>query len=225
LVAIAASNMKAMIATPRPIDVSRRVQVTDDRLVPMLLQRGRNTEDEQGDRRSEVGGCDLERADPGNPHHRRRRVADDAAGTAGIRCRDDRRQVADVNPPPEDARRNRPADQRRRDVVEKTRQQPDDQQQDERAQPVRRQQPRQHLRHATVLEVPRQECEADQQAQQIGQQHPFMGHVRGEAGQPVARLETGDHHLVDTDHRQPAEGHLEDVMVKDRHPEQRRGEE
>ncbi|HAY29813.1 MAG TPA: hypothetical protein DCY47_20575, partial [Candidatus Accumulibacter sp.] len=47
-----------------PIDVPRRVQITDDGLVPMLLQRGRKTEDEQRDRRAKARRCDLDRADP-----------------------------------------------------------------------------------------------------------------------------------------------------------------
>jgi hypothetical protein len=43
---------------------------------------------------------------------------------------------------------------------------------------------RQHFRHAAVLEVARQQGEADQQAEQVDQQHPLVRHVRPKPARP-----------------------------------------
>jgi hypothetical protein len=125
----------------------------------------------------------------------------------------------------EDAGGDRAADQRRRDVVEETREDPDDHQQHKRPEPAFGQQPRQHFRHAAVLEMTRQQRKADQQAEQIDQQHPLVRHVRPEAGEAVTGLETGDRDLVQGNHRQTAQRHLQHMVMEQRHAEQRRGEQ
>src|SRR6185437_15422649 len=64
--------------------------------MPPLLERGRNAENHQRDRGRDVRLEDGQRRHAVDPHHRRRRVADDAARAARIRCRDDRGEIADV---------------------------------------------------------------------------------------------------------------------------------
>ena len=78
---------------------------------------------------------------------------------------------------------DRAADQRRGDVVEERRQHEDHHQQHERALPVVGQQLRQPRRNAAGLEMLRQQREAEQQAQQVGEQHPFVAEVRDEPRQ------------------------------------------
>ena len=79
-----------------------------------------------GDRRRDIGLDHLERRHAVDPHHRRRRVADDAARAAGVRRGDDRGEVADVHLAAEHDARDRSADQRGRDVVEERREHEDD---------------------------------------------------------------------------------------------------
>lgn len=72
---------------------------------------------------------------------------------------------------------NRPTDQRRRDVVEERRQDEDHHQQQERAFPVVGQQSRQPRGDIARLEVLRQQREAEQQSEEIREQHPFTPKV------------------------------------------------
>jgi hypothetical protein len=172
-----------------------------------------------------VGLDHVERADAVQPHHGRRRVAHHRAGAAAVRGRDDGGEVADMHLALEHAGRHRGADQRRRDVVEETGKDEDDHQQHEGAEPAFGQQPGQHLRHPAVLEVPRQQCEADQQAEQVGQQHPFVRHVRAETGDAGAGLEAGEHDLVGGDRHQAGQRHLQYVVMEQGDAEQRRRKE
>jgi hypothetical protein len=107
----------------------------------------------------------------------------------------------------------------------KAREHPDDHQQHKRPEPAFGQQLRQHLRHAAVLEVACQQRKADQQAEQIDQQNPFVRHVRPEAGDAVTGLEAGDRDLVQHNHRQTAQRHLQHMVMEQRHAEQRRREQ
>jgi hypothetical protein len=101
----------------------------------------------------------------------------------------------------------------------------DDHQQHEGAQPAFGQQPGQHLRHPAVLEMPRQQGETDQQAEQVGEQHPLVGHVHAEAGEAGAGLEAGEHDLVGGDRHQAGQRHLQYVVVEQGDAEQRRRKE
>ncbi len=75
------------------------------------------------------------------------------------------------------------ADERRRDVVEERRQHEDEHQQDEGPLPVVGEVARQHLRDLALLEVPRQQGEAEEQAEQIEDHHPLVPEVGDEAGE------------------------------------------
>jgi hypothetical protein len=63
----------------------------------------------------------LERVHSGDPHHRGRRVAHHAARAAGVRGRDDRREVAHVQLVAKHRVRDRTADHCRGDVVQEAR--------------------------------------------------------------------------------------------------------
>jgi hypothetical protein len=87
----------------------------------VLLKGGRNAEDHHGDARCNVSVENDQWADAIDPHHSGRRVADDAARTASVRGRDNRREVADVDFASEYVAGHGAADQRRGDVVEEAR--------------------------------------------------------------------------------------------------------
>jgi hypothetical protein len=173
-----------------------------------------NAEYHQRDARGDIRLDHVERTDAVQPHHGRRGVADHRAGAAAIRGRDDGGEVADMHLALEHARRHRGADQRSGDIVEEAGQHEDDHQQHEGAHPAFGQQPGQHLRHAAVLEMPGQQRKADQQAQQVGEQHPFVGHVHAESRDAGAGLEPGEHDLVGGDRHQAGQGHLQHVVVE-----------
>ena len=71
-----------------------------------------NAEDHEGDRSGDVRLEHRERRNAVDPHHRRRRVADDAARPARIRSGDDRGEKSDVHLVPIHDTGNRAADQR-----------------------------------------------------------------------------------------------------------------
>ena len=89
-------------------------------------------------------------------------------------------------------------------------------QQHERALPVVRQEARQHCGHLAFLEMLRQQREAEQQAEQVGEDHPLVQHVQPEAAQSRAGLESGKTKFVERDHGQAGERHLQRVVVKKR---------
>ena len=80
---------------------------------------------------------------------------------------------------------------------------------------------RQHRRHLAVLEMLRQQRETEQQAQQVGEDDPFVLQVLDETRDAGARLEPGECELVEGDGRQPDQRHPQRVMVEQRHAEQR----
>ena len=136
LARIAATRIAATIADADPLDLEADRRFPDDRRVAMLLERRRNGEDRKRDDGGDIGLHHRQRTDAVDPHHRGRGVADDAAGAAGVRRRDDRGEVADVDFAAEHMARHGAADQRRRDVVEEARQHEHDHQQRDAALPV-----------------------------------------------------------------------------------------
>src|SRR5207302_11405004 len=92
------------------------------RRIARLLNGGGHSEDQHGDEGRDIGLHYGERADASDPHHGGGGVADDAARSAGVRGRDDRGEIADVNLAPEYVPRNGAADQGGGDVVEEARQ-------------------------------------------------------------------------------------------------------
>ena len=77
--------------------------------------------------------------------------------------------------------RHRPADQRGGDVVEEGREYEHDREQRKAAGPVVRQDSRQRVGQAALLEMRRKQRETDQQQEQVCEKHPFMGELRGKA--------------------------------------------
>ena len=63
----------------------------------------------------------------------------------------------------------------------------DDDQQHEAALPVVGQDGRHDVGHLAFLEMPRQQREAHQQQEQVGEHHPLVLHVADEAGQARRR--------------------------------------
>ena len=88
----------------------------------MLHDGSRNRKDSEGGNRRNIGLQDGKRTDTGNPHHGGRGVADDASRATGVRCRDNRGEIADMDLALKDVPRHRAADQRRGDIVEDARQ-------------------------------------------------------------------------------------------------------
>ncbi len=201
------------------------LQVAGDRHVPVLHPRRRDAEDNHRHCGRQEGTDHGKRADPVDPHHRRRRVTEHGAGTAGIRGGDDGGKIADMDLAPENAGRHRGADQCRGDVIEKAREQEDDDKKHERPHPACWQQLRQDFRHAAVLEMAGQKRKADQQAEQIDQQHPLMRHVQAESSQAFSGLEAGEQDLVGGNCHHASEGHWQGMMVKQGDAEKCRGEE
>ncbi len=196
-----------------------------DRLVGVLLLGCDHTEDEQRHDASDVRLEHGQRAAAGDPHHRRRRVADHAAGATGVRRCDDRRQVTDVHLAPEEHLGHRAADHRGSDVVQEARHHEHAGEQHEAALPVVRQQVRQRLGDAALLEVIGQQRKAHQQAEQVREGDPFVAEVRTETRQPGTGLEPGKQPLVCRDRRRADEGDLERVMMQRRHSQQHEREQ
>ncbi|MES1206683.1 MAG: hypothetical protein ABUS79_12170 [Pseudomonadota bacterium] len=174
-------------------------------------------EDREGDERAQVGRQHRRRPDSFQPHHRGRRVADDAAGAAAVGRRHDPGDVPGVQPP-EEPRRRDDADQRRRDVVQYARHQPDQRQQAETAGRAARKQPGQALGKMRPLEVIGDQREPDQQAAQVGQLGPLTLEVRHpvEMAARQPRREDGD---------QSRGRDLERTAGEQRDAHQRRGEQ
>ncbi len=199
--------------------------VLDDGRMLVLLQRCRNAEDHQGDGGGDIGVQHVARIDAVDPHHGGGGVAHHAAGAAGVGGGDDGGEIADMHLVAEDDAGDGAADQRGGDVVEKAGEHEDHRQQHEAAFPVVRQVARKRLRHVAFLEMARQQCEAQQQAEQIDQHHPFVAHVRAEAGDTGAVLEAGEDELVGRDGGQPRERHLQRVVVEQGDAQQRQAEQ
>ena len=185
-----------------------------DRRVALLLNRRRHGEDQHGDDGGDIGLHDRERTDAGDPHHGGGGVADDAAGAAGVRGRDDRREIADVNLALEYVPRNGAADQRGGDVVEEARQHEHQDEQHDAALPVVRQQRRHLVRNPAFLEMPRQQRKPHQKQEQIAQSDPLMRHVVAEAGEARAVLETGEDQFVDDDRGKAGKRDLKRLVME-----------
>jgi hypothetical protein len=71
----------------------------------------------------------------------------------------------------------------------------------------------------------RENGEAHEQAQQVGEDHPLVMQVGGQTAQTGARLEPGERELVQHDCRKPTQGHGQNVVVKHRDAQQRQGEQ
>ena len=176
----------------RPAASRSRATAADSRMIGAnrcWARAAGHGEDEERRRRRRcrraARGCGEHAADP---HHRGRRVADDAAGPARIRRRDDRDEVADLHAPAEQRVRGGAADQCRGDVVQECGQRRTRCASSASA-PVQssRQAARQRLRQAARLEMGREQREADEQQEEVRQDHPLVREVRREARRARAR--------------------------------------
>ncbi len=190
-----------------------------------MLNGSGHREDQHRNDGRDIGLHHGERTDARDPHHGGGGVADDAAGAAGIRGRDDRREIADVNLALEHVPRNGAADQGGGDIVEEARQHEHQDEQHDAALPVVRQQRRHLIRNAAFLEMPGQQRKPHQQQEQIAERDPFMRHVVAEAADASAVFEPGEDQLVDHDCAEPGQRDGEGVMMKQRDPEQRQREQ
>ena len=93
------------------------------------------------------------------------------------------------------------ADQRGGDVVEEAGENEDHHQHHEAALPVVGQILGQDDRNMALLEVAREQGKAHQQAEQVGQHHPFVLEVPGQTGHAFAGLEAGEQQFVKRDRR------------------------
>ena len=128
--------------------------------------------------------------------------------------------------PVEDGMRDGAADHRRGDVVEERRQHEHRGEQHEAALPVVGQPARQHRRHLAVLEGPGQQGEAEQQEQQVGQRHPLVLEMNGEAGQARTRSRTARSTIsIDRDDHGADDRDAQGVLVEHRDAGEHAGEE
>ena len=130
-----------------------------------------------------------------------------------------------MHPRAEELVRHGAADERGGDVVEEAGQDEHEHQHDEGALPVVGQEVRQHHRDSALLEVARQQREPHQEAEQVGEDDPFVLHVRNQARQTGAMLEPDEGELVDDDGGKTGERHPERDVVEERDAEQRQREQ
>ena len=225
LARIAAIRMAKTMTDAAPFDLGARRYVLHDRRVSLLLKGGRDAEDEDGDGHRHVGLDDGQRADAGDPHHGGGGVADHAAGAAGVGGGDDGGEIADVHLAAEHLARHHAADQGRGDVVEEARQHAHDHQQQEGALPVVGQEGRHDVGQLALLEMPREQREAHQQQEQIGEDHPLVPHMQRKAAEAGAELEAGEGELVGDDGGEAGERDLQGVLMEEGDAQQRRGEQ
>jgi hypothetical protein len=140
--------------------------------------------------------------------------------TAGIGRCDDRRQVADVDLAAKHRAGDRAADQRGGDVIQEARQHENHEKQHQPAFPVVGQQFWQPLRNAAGLEVLGQQRKAEQQAQQVGEQHPFLAEVIEPAGDAGSFRERRKRDLEQRYHDHAADGDRQRMVVKQRDSDQ-----
>ena len=62
--------------------------------------------------------------------------------------------------------------------------------------------------------MPRQDGETKQQAEQVGQRHPFLQQVLAQAGQASNAMNAGETEFVERDRGQTGKRHRQRVMVK-----------
>jgi len=76
-----------------------------------------------------------------------------------------------------------------------------------------------------LLEMPGKQREAEQEAQEIGENHPFVPEMSPEPAQSRAFLESGEAQLVQGDHGEADESDVERVPVEQRDAQQGEGEQ
>ncbi len=155
-----------------------------------------------------------ERAHPGDPQHGRRGIPNDAAGAAGVRGGDNRREITDTDTILEHMPRNGRADQRRGDIVEERGDGKHENEKHEASGPVVGQSGRHPIRHTARFEMAGKQRKANQKQKQIGDENPFIGEMGEQAGQPGSFDEAGPEQLLENDDAKPGERGGEGVPMK-----------
>ena len=199
--------------------------VFHDRLVGMLLARGNHAEDGQRGERAGIGLEHLAGRHAVDPHHGGGGVAHHAARAAGIAGCHDGRQETDVHLALVQHRSHGAADHGRSDVVEEAGDEEHQDQHHEAALPVIRQVLGQDGGDARLLEVVGQQREAEQQAEQVGNGHPLVAQKAHQPRHTGHAREVRQQQLVQRDDDQARHRHLERVVMKQRHAEQRQCKE
>ena len=191
-----------------------------DRLVAVLVQRAPHAEHGKGRGRADKGRRHRQRRNARNPDHGGGGIADHAARAPRIGRRHDRRQEADAHPPAIGMARHHSAHHRARDIVQEDRQHKNQRQQDQPPQPAARQKARNRLRRIGKFELVGQYRKAQQQQEQIGQQHPSMGEMRTHQ-----RSAARPRQLESQDNRKPGQRHPQRLAVRQRHTGQCQAEQ
>ncbi len=110
---------------------------------------------------------------------------------------------------------HRAADQRGGDVVEEGREHEDHHQQQEAALPIVGEDLRQHHRHVGILEVLREQREAHEEPEEVGEDHPLVREQAHQAGQPRALRESRKEKLVDGHREETGDRDLERVALQE----------
>ena len=210
---------------PRPVDDERRLGVLDDRRKALLRPRRGNAEHDERDGGSDVGVQDFDGRDAADPHHRRRGIADDASRAARIRGRDDGREVADADAAAKQRVRHGAADQGGGDVVEETGNHEHDREQCERAGPVVGKPGREFLRQAALLEMRGEQREADEQEEQVDEDHRLVREVGRESVDAGPCREAGDQPLVRDDGHEAGGRDRQRPAMEQRDAHERRAED
>src|SRR5262245_11167701 len=163
----------------------------------------------------DIGVEHRERTHAADPKHCRGRIADDAAGAAGVRGRDNRREIADADATLENVTRNRRTDQSPGDIVEEGGGHEDQDEEHESAPPIVGENDRHPIGNAACLEMAGQERKAEEKPKQNGKQDPFMGEMGEKSGEPGALVEAVPKQLLDDDGAKTGEGDRERVAVED----------
>ena len=75
------------------------------------------------------------------------------------------------------------------------------------------------------LEVPREQRKPHQQAEQVGEHHPFRAEVTDETGDAEPLVKAGERELVEHDDREASERDFERAVMQQRHAQQRQREQ
>ena len=168
---------------------------------------------------------DRQRADAVDPHHRRRRVANNAAGAAGVQCCNDRRDIADMDFPLKTCRAMVPPISAAAMLREKRQKDEDDAQ---GGQPPASRLPGRKAGISSgsrlVFEVTREDGEAGEKREKVRRRHPLILDVERKPDEAAAGKKAGGGELVDEDRQQTGKSDGEDVPVKPGDPNEGRAE-
>jgi hypothetical protein len=121
--------------------------------------------------------------------------------------------------------RHRAADQGSGDIIQEARQHEYNREQSQAATPAVWQICRHCVGDSTLLEVTRQDGEAHQQQEQVGENDPFMVKLQHKAVETRALAEAREQKLVDRNSGKTSQRHFKRLVVKHSDAEQRQAEQ